>query len=314
VEAKNLENAAEQKTVAGDIEDKHARGKILEYLWHLNKEGRKPLTIQGRRKVLTRLLKHGADLLNPESVKETIAKENVCINNKANYVACYEGFAKWLGIQWQPSHYKLERRLPWLPTESELDQLIASYKKKTAAFLQTLKETMARCGEAWQLKWTDLNGNILTINNPEKGSNPRQFKISDKLVAMLNNLPKQDLRIFGPTNSIGNFTNNFARRRRRLAKTLENPRLNKITFHTFRHLGASMLYAKTKNILYVKQQLGHRYIENTMVYTQLINFESDEYHVAYAKTLEEEGKLVEAGFEYVRYAEGDQVAIYRKRK
>jgi integrase/predicted RNA-binding Zn-ribbon protein involved in translation (DUF1610 family) len=312
--AKNLDTATEIKTVAGDLQKEDAKGKIIEYLWHLNKEGRKPLTMQGRRKVLTRLLKHGADLLNPESVKETIARENVCINTKSNYVACYDGFAKWLKIQWQPPHYKLERRLPWLPIEGELDQLIAGCKKRTTVFLQTPEETMARCGEVWQLKWTDLNGNILTINNPEKGSNPRQFKISDKLVSMLNSLPKRDLRIFGPTTSIDNFRTNFVRRRKRLAKTLENPRLNKITFHTFRHWGATMLFAKTKNILYVKQQLGHRYIENTMVYTQLINFESDEYHVAYAKTLEEEGKLIESGFEYVRYAEGDAVAIYRKRK
>ena len=75
-----------------------------------------------------------------------------------------------------------------------------------------------------------------------------------------------------------------------------------------------MLYFKTKNILYVKQQLGHRCIENTMVYTQLINIESDEWHVAHAKTLDEEDKLVQAGFEFVRYDERENVAIYRKRK
>ena len=43
-----------------------------------------------------------------------------------------------------------------------------------------------------------------------------------------------------------------------------------------------------------------RAIENTMVYTQLINFESYEWHVAHAKTLEEEDKLIEASFEFVR--------------
>ena len=35
---------------------------------------------------------------------------------------------------------------------------------------------------------------------------------------------------------------------------------------------------------------------------------------AVAKNLEEENKLIEAGFEYVRYSEKDEVAIYRKRK
>ncbi len=60
--------------------------------------------------------------------------------------------------------------------------------------------------------------------------------------------------------------------------------------------------------------LGHKKLENTEIYTHLINFESDEWHVACAKNLEEETKLIEAGFEYIRYSERDDVAIYRKRK
>jgi hypothetical protein len=35
---------------------------------------------------------------------------------------------------------------------------------------------------------------------------------------------------------------------------------------------------------------------------------------AHAKTLAEEDKLIEAGFDFVRYSETEQVAIYRKRK
>jgi len=44
----------------------------------------------------------------------------------------------------------------------------------------------------------------------------------------------------------------------------------------------------------------------------LVNFESNEYHVATAKTLEEACKLVEVGFEYV--TEMDGIKIFRKRK
>jgi len=47
---------------------------------------------------------------------------------------------------------------------------------------------------------------------------------------------------------------------------------------------------------------------------QGINFESDEWHVAHAKTLDEEDRLVQAGFEFVRYDEKESLAIYRKRK
>jgi hypothetical protein len=59
---------------------------------------------------------------------------------------------------------------------------------------------------------------------------------------------------------------------------------------------------------------GHKKLENMDFYTQLLNFENDDCHVAHARNLEEENKLIEAGFEYVRYSEKDEVSIYRKRK
>ena len=293
---------------------KDVRGKLVEYLWYLKKEGRRPNTILAHHKVLTRLFKHGANLLNPESVKEIIANENVSDSSKLHYVATYTVFTAWLGLSWKPPKYKPCRKLPFIPTETELDQLIAGCRGKLAVFLQVLKETMIRSGEGWALEWIDLNGNILTVNEPEKGSNPRQFKISEKLVSMLNSLPKNSKRIFGSTTNLNNFRGNFIKRRRNLAKKLGNPRLQKVTFHTFRHWGATMLYHKTKDILYVQKKLGHRCIENTLIYTQLITFESDEWHVSHAESLEEEDKLIQAGFEFVRYSEAENVAIYRKRK
>jgi len=71
-------------------------------------------------------------------------------------------------------------------------------------------------------------------------------------------------------------------------------------------------YHRTRDILYVKQLLGHKKIENTMLYTQLINFESDEYSSAVAKSLEDARKLVEAGFEYVTDMDGCK--LFRRRK
>ena len=73
-----------------------------------------------------------------------------------------------------------------------------------------------------------------------------------------------------------------------------------------------MLYQKTKTILYVKEQLGHRRIETTLVYTHLIRFSDEEYVSAVAKTVEGARKLVEAGFEYVTEIEG--IRLFRKRK
>jgi hypothetical protein len=58
--------------------------------------------------------------------------------------------------------------------------------------------------------------------------------------------------------------------------------------------------------------LGHRSIQNTLIYTQLVNFESNDYHAATARDIEEASKLVEAGFEYVLV--NNDVMLFRKRK
>ncbi|MEM3881677.1 MAG: tyrosine-type recombinase/integrase, partial [Candidatus Bathyarchaeia archaeon] len=112
--------------------------------------------------------------------------------------------------------------------------------------------------------------------------------------------------------SLRHFARSFRRQRAKIALKLQNDRINKITFHTFRHFKATMEYYKTKDILHVMKLLGHKNINNTLLYTQLVNFENSEYHVKTAKTPEEIKELLEAGFEYV--CERDGLLFFRKRK
>jgi len=176
-----------------------------------------------------------------------------------------------------------------------------------------LKDTGARSGEACKLKWTDVNqaSNTISINNPEKGSISRTIKVSAKTIAMINAMPKKyGEYIFNP--KARTLEDSFKRSRNMLARTVQNPRLRQIHFHSFRHWKATMEYQRTKNILYVKQLLGHRRLENTEIYTHLVNFESDEYHSATARTIEEAKQLIEAGFEFV--CEMQEVKLFKKRK
>ncbi len=73
-----------------------------------------------------------------------------------------------------------------------------------------------------------------------------------------------------------------------------------------------MEYHRIKDILHVMQVLGHKNIKNTLIYTQLVDFQDDDYVSKVAKTVEEACELVEAGFEYV--CEMDYIKIFRKRK
>lgn len=201
--------------------------------------------------------------------------------------------------------------LPFIPQESELDQLIAACRsKRMASFLQTLKDTFADPAEALRLKWIDLSDNTVTINAPVKRHNPRQLQVSSTLITMLNRLPKTNSRILPTTyNSI---ICTFLKMRKRAAETLQNPRVNAITFRTFRHWGATKVFHCTKNILLVQKLLGHKSIKNTVRYTHLAHFQDDQYDVATATTVEEAKELAATGFQY--FTTMNEIQIFRKPK
>ena len=74
-----------------------------------------------------------------------------------------------------------------------------------------------------------------------------------------------------------------------------------------------MLYAKCKNILWVQKQLGHKNIRNTLIYTQLLQFDEDEnFTCKIAQTKAEMTDLIEHGFTFVH--EKDGLAYFKKRK
>jgi hypothetical protein len=72
-----------------------------------------------------------------------------------------------------------------------------------------------------------------------------------------------------------------------------------------------MEYHRTKDIRIMKM-LGHKNIETTLICTQLITFENDDYHPAMAKTTKEARALIETGFECV--CTHNNIMLFRKRK
>jgi integrase len=333
--AKNLGTTTENKTVAGieNHSELDIKGAIAQFTAKLITQGLSNATIEKSTKALRMLQDRGANLFNPEATFKTIltarkytnpkrlknlSEEPWSIGTKSMIARAYVKFCKMEKVPIPEyvnfSNFKQRSKIPWIPFEKDINTLIHACSRKISVFLQVLKESGARSGEVFKLKWrdVDLERKFININDPEKGSLPRQVKISDKLVSMIEKLPRQGEKLWGKT-TLHQLRSNFNNQRNRAAFKLCNPRLKEIHFRSFRHWFATMEYHKSKDILRVKAKLGHKNINSTMIYTHLIDFEVEEYTSRIARNIEEAQKLVDVGFEYVcDYQEEGK--LFRKRK
>ncbi len=292
-------------------------GEIAAHALWMQKEGYRRSTILSAVSCLKSVAKK-SNLLDSESVKRYLGSANVTENRKETIVVRVARLYRQKGIPWVQPRYRRIERLPWIPTEEEVNLLIGGMGKKSAAFLQLLKETGMRPGEAWALRWKDLDQESRTVTvTPEKNSNPRRLKITEHATSMINSLTKFPVYLFHETKadpiiSLLYFRRGYERRRKHLAERLQNPRIQLISFKTMRHYKATLFYHQTKDILATMQLLGHKNIRNTLVYTHLVNWESDEFVCKVAKTVKDAQELVETGFDYVTDVEGYK--LFRKRK
>lgn len=98
----------------------------------------------------------------------------------------------------------------------------------------------------------DFEKRLIYINEPEKGSETGVYRVSEKCIKMLENLPRKGERIFSTLQSLRvNFTN----QRARLAYKLGNPRFKQIHFHTFRHWRGTLEAYRVPNAFHVQKFL-----------------------------------------------------------
>ena len=319
--AKNMASTQKLKTCA-ELErtptenELKAAPQIEKLITSLVNDGRKPCTIANYRKSLKLLLKNGANLYDPESTKAALAKSTVKSSTKQLITYVLNAWFEFNGIAWRAPKYYSENEIPFIPTEAELDQLIAGLGKKTGIFCQILKDTGARAGEVAQLRWIDIDFEQRKVRiKAEKNSNSRILPLTAKTIDMLSQLPRNKDRLFSNAEAA---RSNFFIQRRALAKKIANPKLLLIHFHTFRHWKATTEQHLHKDAWYVKMLLGHKKISSTEKYIHLEqmlymeNNSNDQYTIKIANTMEEAVKLMEVGFEYHYTKDGKDA--FRKRK
>jgi hypothetical protein len=167
-ETKNL--VADQTTtlvIPKKHEKEDLKGAVVSFIWHLKRQNYAEDTLYGYGYNLQALIELGIDLFDPQSFVDKMtqlgdSKTNV---RKYNLAKAYKAFLNFYTIKADIPKYKFKRPLPYLPPETFLDQLIASAtSSQMSTFMQTLKETGARPGEAYRLEWNDIDVANKTIN------------------------------------------------------------------------------------------------------------------------------------------------------
>jgi integrase len=261
---------------------------------------------------LNQLSKH-ANLMNPLEIQTYIANSNVTNATKQKLANSYNYFCITNKIKWKKPTYKWERKVPLIPTTENIYKIISETSKKYATIFTILEETGLEGQELATTSRRDIDTEQGIINVQGcKGHNSRSLKLKPKTADLLRAYLykyKGD-KPFPKSIRMGEM---WRRARNRLAEKLNEPQLRTIPLRNLRHHFATKTYDRTKDILLVKQLLGHKKIETTMLYTQLVTFnEEEEYTCKTASNVKEATDLIEHGFQYV--TEIDGFKLFRKRK
>jgi integrase len=284
-------------------------------LW-MKKEAYEETTIKATAKRLKHLQKN-CHLADPESIKIFVANKKCSNAFKECLIETYDIFMRSIGQKWSKPFYARYDKLPKIPAEEKINMPISHATLRMALVLSMSRDLGSRPIELTWLKVADIDpkNGVVSITGA-KHTVGRNGKLKPSTLEMLKqHITKKHLtlndRLFLTESE--NISEAYRKLRNRLAKKLQDPTFLTIRLYDFRHFKASMEYHKTKDLLYIKQLLGHKDLRTTLRYTQLLeNLGNDEYTCKTAKNIQQATNLIEAGFEYI--TEIDGLKLFRKRK
>jgi hypothetical protein len=250
-------------------------------LWMM-KNAYEPTTIKKVGKLL-RHLERNCNTTSPEGVKLYIARKDCSNGHKQNLVEAYACFVRSIGATWEQPFYQRYSKKRRAPKEELIDFLINHARIEMSLKLSITKDLGERPKELTWLKVKDIdlsNGNVSITG--AKHTIGREGKLKTKSLELLKiylkkrNLKDND-RLFNLSSD--NLSNNYRHYRNRIAQEYDMPELKQIQFYDFRRFKASKTYHLTRDILYVKEILGHKdnSLRSTLKYISLF----DEHNITW---------------------------------
>jgi len=288
--------------------------KTLPKVQHLSRTNQRAVNYR-----LMRIAKEEIDFNNPSEVETFVYGMDVSNNYKNKIFQAYHLLCQANDIEFKkPKLLAVQPFVIRIPTEERIDKIISCCHWVYSTVF-TLSKHGLRPDEISKLtlKNLDLEHSQLTVPSSKQGLQ-RTIQLKRQTVELLKDymvrrkISSVDQKLFA---SVRKIKATWRFYRLKAYNKLKDPELLSIRLYDLRHWFATTTYMKTRDIFFVKYLLGHRRLNNTLVYVHLAkgltNF-SEDYVSQVAKTVEEAQKLIESGFEYVTTF--DNLMLFRKRK
>jgi len=179
---------------------------------------------------------------------------------------------------WDPSQLpmrKFDSYLPYIPSQEETWQFISTIpdlKQKT--MVAVMYSSGLRIGEVCNLRYEDISRSKMSIHIPHsKNRSDRYAELSDRALRLLTQYWREYGKPMGylfpqkhnPDKPIDTFY--LSRHIHEHEDRLGWPR--RLTCHTFRHAYGTHLYENGADLLMIKEKMGHRSLNSTLIYIHL---------------------------------------------
>jgi integrase len=271
-----------------------------------------------------RQIARNTDIFNPEAVKQYIAtakkktSEPIGNETKNKTAYAYHQFCERQNITWTKPYYRVEEKTPIIPTPESVNAIINTATEKYTIIFKLLAEIGADGKELQNVSQDDIDAEQGVIRvRGVKGHNSGTYKLKPQIAEMLRVYLSKNPQEhpFPSSEAMGD---QWRDTRRRAAKKLCKPELDKIELKSLRNYSGAQLYLSMpiRDPIAVMRHLRHKKLETTMHYIRgmALSNEPEDYICRIATDVKQASELIEKGFTYVTGEYKDGGKLFRKRK
>jgi integrase len=218
----------------------------------------------GEALVSDQIAEYVSELIDLEKSGSTINRKLAAISVLARLALPLKLISEMPAMTWQQEGRGRKRWFSYEEEDAVLETLQLWGEERERKLFMFLADTGARLGEAFKLEWRDIDYDRNTVSFYEtKGGSDRTLVLTNRALEAVQKPPG--------TNHAGPFSdiNRWGLRSLWLRLRGHLPFLKDAVIHTYRHTCASRLAQQGVDLVKIKEWMGHKAIQTTLIYAHL---------------------------------------------